>query len=809
MGPRSNRFSLPFLLCISLLFFGFLSAQIRFEGTVTDASTKKPLPFATVLVKESGKGVTTDIDGRFQIQVPRVPATLEISYLGYYSHVWDISELSTSPLRISLTPTPVQLATIEFSPGLSPAERWIRRIWAKKDTLDPNQRESYTYDAYQRMVFTAAMDSIVATTSTDITGKVDSSMIKTKAFLERQYLFLNESVIRKKYKKPRSYEEVIASKTSGTTNPIFSALTTQLQSLSFFEDQFNILGIKYVNPLSPGGWKKYFYAIEDTVLVGTDSILVISFRPYQGEEKEALKGQFRVNITDIALETALARPVDEKENRLSILQQYAAVDSLYWFPTQWHVDLVFSQANVNGIPMKLEARTYIRDVVIHPPLRNREFGALAVEVAPDAVKKAEERLETYRQNPMEKKDSTTYQFMDSVGKSMNIDRRLKGLDALLTGKFRIGIIDIDINRLMAANQYEGFRLGFGAETNENLIRWFKFGGYFAYGFKDAAFKYGGFGEFLIQKKYDLRLRGFYRRDVFESGSTEIDMDVPFSMDAAYRNLAVARFDSTEQAGFRMTVRPVANLNLWLTGSHVVLNPTFPYAFSDTNFNQTFRWAELEASARWGIGEKYIAFGFTRMRLPSQKPVFFLSVQQAFPMFNGTQQFTRVLGRVEESYRWKKMGKTNLTVLGGLVFGDAPFARLFNGRGSYTDVSVVSGNAFETARANEFMQDRFISIFARHQFPAFFTFRKLMKPSLSVHYNAGWGGITDPGRHAGQPIQAMEKGLFEAGLSLNNVIVLNGSGFGVGVFHRHGAYATGQFTDDIFFKMALTFNGFGN
>lgn len=798
-------FSVLIFLCCLPAFY----AQTKVQGRVFDANGKKPLPFASVLIRGQSIGTTTDIDGNFALPVQNLPVTLEIRYLGYYTHFWDVHEFPDKPILIQLRPMPVQLAEIQFSPGLSPAERLVRRIWAKRDTLDPARLSSYTYEAYQKIILTSALDTIVPTVSTTITGEQDSSMFEAKALLDRQYLFLNESVIRKKYKKPRSYDEVIASRTSGTTIPIISALTTQLQSLSFFEENFSVLGINYVNPLAPPGWKKYFYSIEDTVISGTDSILVIQFKPYAGQEEEGLEGQFRINISQIALESALAKPVSENDSRISILQLYEPVDSIYWFPRQWHADLVFKQASVNGIPLKLECRTYVRNVELFSEIRNREFGALAVEVAPDAVKNAAERLQEYRISPLDSKDSLTYHVIDSLGQAINLDRKLKGLDALMTGKLRIGIFDFDLNRLMAANQYEGFRLGLGIETNENLLSWVKVGGYIGYGFKDAAFKYGGFGEFLIHRKSDFRIRAFYRSDIFEAGNTEPEIEVPFSMDAAYRTFAVSRFDSVQQYGMRLALRPVPNLNLWLTGSRSEVNPTYTYAYADSNTNAAFRFTEMEMSIRWGIGEKYIAFGYTRMRLPTQKPVLYLGITQALPVNGENWQFTRITARLEENFKWGKAGKTSMMLIGGLLLGDAPYGKLFNSRGSYTDVSVVSGFAFETARANEFMQDRFVAVYLRHQFPPFFKVRKLIRPSLSMHYNLGWGHISNPERHVYIPANAMQKGLFEGGLALNDILVLNGTGFGIGVFHRHGAYSTGQIADDLYFKLAISFSFLGD
>jgi TonB-linked SusC/RagA family outer membrane protein len=58
-------------------------------GTVLDA-IGDPLPGATVLIKGTAIGVTTDFDGNFKISVPENTSTLVISYLGFESQEVDI-----------------------------------------------------------------------------------------------------------------------------------------------------------------------------------------------------------------------------------------------------------------------------------------------------------------------------------------------------------------------------------------------------------------------------------------------------------------------------------------------------------------------------------------------------------------------------------------------------------------------------------------------------------------------------------------------------------------------------------------------
>ena len=60
-----------FALCLALSGpLGLLSQELV-SGKIVDERSAAALPFASVVIKGSGKGVAADIDGRFQISLPK------------------------------------------------------------------------------------------------------------------------------------------------------------------------------------------------------------------------------------------------------------------------------------------------------------------------------------------------------------------------------------------------------------------------------------------------------------------------------------------------------------------------------------------------------------------------------------------------------------------------------------------------------------------------------------------------------------------------------------------------------------------
>ncbi|GAP42275.1 hypothetical protein TBC1_11404 [Lentimicrobium saccharophilum] len=73
------------LLFILILALGIIPAamaqQVRVSGQVKNASNGETLPGVTVVVKGTTSGTSTDIEGRFSIEVPST-ATLIFSFVG-------------------------------------------------------------------------------------------------------------------------------------------------------------------------------------------------------------------------------------------------------------------------------------------------------------------------------------------------------------------------------------------------------------------------------------------------------------------------------------------------------------------------------------------------------------------------------------------------------------------------------------------------------------------------------------------------------------------------------------------------------
>lgn len=104
--------TLTALLC-SFLFFTANAQQYKLRGTVTDNTTGETLIGASVVIKGTTTGATTDFDGRFEILTNELPPyTLVISFIGYSPQEVQVKSLDQE-LKFKLSTDQVLLKEAE------------------------------------------------------------------------------------------------------------------------------------------------------------------------------------------------------------------------------------------------------------------------------------------------------------------------------------------------------------------------------------------------------------------------------------------------------------------------------------------------------------------------------------------------------------------------------------------------------------------------------------------------------------------------------------------------------------------------
>jgi iron complex outermembrane receptor protein len=101
-----------------ITFFLFLFASIlanaqtfTLTGKVVNENNES-LPGATILVKESKKGTSSDFDGKFRVNLPKGTSTIQVSFLGYKTVSKEISLTKNVAIELALIPNETVLEEV-------------------------------------------------------------------------------------------------------------------------------------------------------------------------------------------------------------------------------------------------------------------------------------------------------------------------------------------------------------------------------------------------------------------------------------------------------------------------------------------------------------------------------------------------------------------------------------------------------------------------------------------------------------------------------------------------------------------------
>ncbi|WP_422859383.1 carboxypeptidase-like regulatory domain-containing protein [Flagellimonas sp. S174] len=107
----------------------------QFRGEVIDASTKKPLVFATLSLEETNISTITNTEGEFLLKIPKDKAagTVIVSFLGYQSKSIPLSDLKSNKNKIPLNISVTQLLEVNIN-APKDARALVKETLARKGT---------------------------------------------------------------------------------------------------------------------------------------------------------------------------------------------------------------------------------------------------------------------------------------------------------------------------------------------------------------------------------------------------------------------------------------------------------------------------------------------------------------------------------------------------------------------------------------------------------------------------------------------------------------------------------------------------
>lgn len=843
-----KSFSIRFVISVVCILFSLtvLAQTYKISGKVIDAETHEPLAFVNVVYGSKNLGTSTNIDGYFTFQTSAEEINLSFSFIGYSKKsIPVVSSKQHELLKVELNKSIISLSEIKVVAGENPAHRIINAVVENRDKNNPEKLSSFSYISYNKMHFTvdpkmrmASFDTVKVTPKNlnkyeryripiknDSLGNDTVGSESMEAFFAKQHIFLTESVSERKFMYPdKNQEKVIASRTSGLKQPYFILLATQLQSFSFYTDMVEVGEKKFLSPIAKGAVKKYFYQLEDTIFNERgDTIFVISFRPLKGTLFDGLKGVLQINSFKYSLQNITAEPYGYKGTfDVRIQQKYELINGIQWFPVQLNTDLKFPGLQVGDkadtlllndsvaviknrvLPLLGVGKSYIDMIEINPYLTPKQFNNIQLEITKDASNKDSTFWTKYRNEELSQKDRETYKVIDSIGKSEKLDAKLKVLEKITKGYVSWGFVNFDIEKMLAYNHFEGLRICLDMCTNEKILKWLTVGGYTAYGTMDKEYKYGGRLTLQPNAISETQFRASYSHDVAEVGSFSLLENKSLTTTEFYRNIQVNHMDYYDEYKSSMKFRWLRYMKseIFFRNADYFSTTLYHFPFDSVATPYSFRTGEIGIKMKYSYKEKFMQTVFGKYSLGSKFPVVFVNVTRGSKLWGGDFNYWKYETKITTDINFKLLGKSTLSIYGGLVDASLPLSLNYNGYGNYGSFSVDAANSFATMRMNEFYSDRFVSLFFRHNFGKLLFKAGKFRPEISVCHNMGVGSFNKTNQHYGYPFNTLEKGYYESGIVFGNLLHQSLIGMGLGVYYRYGAYGFAETKENFAIKISI-------
>lgn len=411
----------------------------------------------------------------------------------------------------------------------------------------------------------------------------------------------------------------------------------------------------------------------------------------------------------------------------------------------------------------------------------------------------------FRTDSLSQREKAAYVKIDSIGKEYKLDQKLGILAGLIKGDIRIGKVDFDAIKIINYNEYEGIRLGLAAKLNENFNRYISPDVYFAYGFKDHAWKFGAGINVRTTLEKNSFFRAEYFNDVGASGRFHENLwNYKMKIMNAGVDLNNYRFYHFE--GFKLSYEYDFSNALTMKISAKKSNEEAKFDYDYLNLGKRFQNFSGQITLKYAPNSGNMMTPAGKLTYEQSYPEIYANYEQGIKTLGGDFSYSRFDLLVQHQFK-TKLGVTGIRLYGGLLTGNTPIWHNFSIDGlssesTFMKLNFTSYLGFATMDGGKYFNDKLVGYYLTHRIPFYFKARDNTS-SFDVVYKAVTGDMKNLQYHNFQ-FNKLDHLYQEIGLEYNHFL---GTAFNLGFFYRIGHYATGSFKENFALQLKLNFLGF--
>ncbi len=728
------------ILLVSLFCsFSFISFAGKVSGLITD-DKGNPLAYASVSIKGTTKGTTSNSSGRYSINLSPGKYTLVCQYVGYGKSEKTITVTDGDEMvnfSLSIQELTLQEVVVKRG-GEDPAYEIIRQA-IKKRSYYNDQVDSFSVNVYIKGLMRSKgipKKVLGKTIERDSNDGLDSS--------GKGILFLSESLTKVDYAKPNKIKlQVISSRESGggfgLNFPFF--INFYQNNVSVFDNNLNPRG--FISPIADGALSYYKYKYEGSFI--EDGVMVNTIKVTPRRKNEPLfSGTIQITEDDWRIySTDLFTTRDyslEMLDTLRVTQIHSSVARDIWKTKSQVVYLVFKQF---GFHITGNFVNVYNDYNTNPGFDKKYFGRVLMKYDTAFNKKDTVYWNRTRPVALENDEKQNFIFKDSIsqiGRDSMLSRR--HIDSLrkhqkpitLTGLLWSGqghnfygkkstvnwylkplITQVEYNTVegVSLNIEQSFNLWRPKSKYSYQLNWNT-----RYGFSNTHLN--SYADLTIRPK-SLSYRNRYLRLSGGKRLSQFNQDNPIDplTNAAYTLFGKKNYMKLYENWFgrieyNNKLENGINLNLHATyedrlpventtdfsffNKDAALLPNHPYELASMPF---LRNQALVAgfTLSWQPGQRYIEYPWGKRPLPSKAPVFELEYNKGISnVFGSDADFDKWKFSMADNMNFKIGGEFKYKVgVGGFFNSDSvsiPDLQHFNGNQTFYNIKYL--NSFQLA-----------------------------------------------------------------------------------------------------------------
>lgn len=409
------------------------------KGTITD-NLGKPLPYASISIKGSKKGTTSNNDGRYQLDVAPGTFVIACNFIGYNQQERQVTVAKGEGLLVdfSLTAMQVELNEVVVKAGAEdPAYEIMRNAIAKRKAHLAETMNVQAMVYMKGLIRTLKLPKSVLGQKVEINYDIFDSSGKG-------IIYFSESLTKYTKRKDGTFkEDVVSAKVSGNSSG-FGFNSPNDLDVNFYENNIALQGMNsrgFVSPLHDNAFHFYRFRFMGSFYENgreINKIKVIPKRLYEplfaGGYIQIIEKSWRIHSVQLTLNKASQIEVVDS---LEITQEMFPADKDIWVPRYTRI-----QANFGLLGFKAAAdfASVFSDYILEEKSTNFWKDKIFKSIDTSANRKTVAYWDSIRPIPLSDEEARDYVKKDALEKKMKDPRYLDSLDRMSNKVGPLGLL---------------------------------------------------------------------------------------------------------------------------------------------------------------------------------------------------------------------------------------------------------------------------------------------------------------------------------------------------------------------------------